>query len=456
MSSKNLDDLFQENLNGRDFKPSDAGWANMEQMLDDQRLDALFADKLGSRPFTATRSGWKKAAAMLSNPGIGVWSVQGMRIAAGIASAIAIAGIGYMTLGDVSMEAIYEPRTGAPGEFANNLTIENNSSSDFELDQFSENSSEAASDNENTVDATEGENLYSGQGTATSITSTAPAYSSATGTTVNEDKTTSSGGARFSNPLLANAYSGTEQGVRLAALDANLLINNNDLSNDLSPAQNGFVYLDSYKKPKPVIKHRLGILGGLNLARGFESGTNAGDLSANIFGGVSYNYFIHPKWVLHADLLYQARTGIETAKVLQSKTYNFGSSKDVLTMHNERLHYIELPVHLGYHITQKVQLLAGINLAYLAGCSNEMVHEHDSPFESWTKTTAENSIPEGMNRIDLGLSAGIAYEFTPAIEFGARMNYGLTDVTDNDYFSSSTIDRNLQMRFHLAYRFLRF
>lgn len=455
MSSKNLDDLFQENLNGRNFKPSESGWANMEQMLDDQRLDALFTDKLGSRSFTATRSGWRKAAAMLPNSGTGVWSGQGMRIAAGIASAIAIAGIGYMTMGDVSKEATYEPRTGTPGEFTNNLTIENNSHSGFELNQPSENLSLAASDNENIVDATGGEILYSGQGTATSSSGTAAANSSAYGTTVNEDIPTSPGGARFSNPLLANADSRTEQGVRLATLGANLFINNG-LSNELSPAQNGFVYLDSYKKPKPVIKHRLGILGGLNLAQGFESGTNAGDLSANIFGGVSYNYFIHPSWVLHADVLYQARTGIETAKVLQSKTYNFGSTTDVLTMHNKRLHYIELPVHLGYRITQKTQLLAGINLAYLAGCSNEMVHEHKSPFESWTKTTAENSIPEGMNRIDLGLSAGIAYEFTPAIEFGARMNYGLTDVTDNDYFSSSTIDRNLQMRFHVAYRFLRF
>ncbi len=455
MSSKNLDDLFQENLNGRNFKPSESGWTNMEQMLDDQHLDALFSDKLGARQFKPTRSGWRKAAAMLPNSGAGIWFGSGMRIAAGLASAIAIAGLGYLSLPEDSHEMAYEPRLQSKTEFESSEIEYENTEERFQISENQDHSESTSvkpkRDTENGstayLDKEHSPEVESNQTDDTEDSSNSSVYP--------QTRSTSAASSNFSTPILANANSRVEQGVRLAALGAELSLENTS-KHDLNATQNGFVYLDSYKNPKPLIKHRLGIIGGLNLARGFESGTNAGNLSANLFGGVTYNYFVHPKWVLHADILYQARTGIETAKVLQAKTYNFGSTRDVLTMHNKKLHYLELPVHLGYRISKNMQVLAGVNFAYLVGCSNEMVHEYQGPFEAWTKTTTEQSLPEGMNRLDVGISAGVAYEISSAMEFGARMNYGLTDVTDDEYFSSIAVDRNLQFRLHLAYRFLRF
>ena len=61
-----------------------------------------------------------------------------------------------------------------------------------------------------------------------------------------------------------------------------------------------------------------------------------------------------------------------------------------------------------------------------------------------------------MQSIDVALSAGLAYEIIPQLELGTRLNYGLIDVTDNDYFQHNSNDNNMQWRFHIAYRFLKF
>jgi hypothetical protein len=483
MSSKDLDDLFKENLGGRTFEPSSSAWESMESMISDQQLDGFVQSKLEGQVFTPSNNAWKRVAKDLQG-GNPFWN-NTRRMAAAITTAAGIAGAGAILW--PSEQPQYAERT-IPvempqleeNETASQLfTIKRNASTNQNLrisngnQEFNGVSTESrqalVSTESSSILPTQTEDAYSS--TYTQQNSTEELVLATNSTTqeisraVSNSDVPSEISEAFQNSqstrdhsnmradeAIFEAESVMPTALFLPSKSGLLTINETELED----VPTNTVYVKEIPKRKGVIKHALGILGGVNVAQGYEGGTASGSANGNVFGGITYNYFFAPKWVLHADLLYQSRKGVETSKVLSAKTYNFGSSQDVLTMHNKTMNYLELPVNVGYRFASNWQVTAGASVAYLLACDNEMVHEHSGTFESWTRTTEETSRPDGMQNFDFALSAGLAYEIIPQLELGTRLNYGLVDVTDNDYFQHSANDNNMQWRFHIAYRFLTF
>jgi len=485
MSSKDLDDLFRENLSGRAFEPSHAAWEHMEQLIADEQLDGFVKSKLDAQVFTPSRSAWKRVASQL--PGNAIFWTNSRRMAAAIAATISVAGASTIlwptndSYQYVEREGIAALEEFSAEEESFNVTTNANNASTANANEASlltastSTTAESLATNRpgstmnteslavnQSTGSTQTENAYSNTNTqqeTTTPTTSDNLADAATGLTTAAGFTSSQSNSRDYSGMVADEAIfedvASQQPKSLFLALKSGLINIGDQEEQTTIPTNT-IHLKEIPKRKRVIKHALGVIGGVNLAQGYAGGDASGSSNGNLFGGISYNYYLAPKWVIHADLLYQSRKGVETSKVLAAKTYHFGSARDVLTMHNKTMNYIELPISIGYRFARDWQVTAGTSINYLLACDNEVVHEHHGTFDSWTRTENETSRPDGMQSIDVALSAGLAYEILPQLELGTRLNYGLIDVTDNEYYQQNTTDNNVQLRFHLAYRFLTF
>ena len=487
MSSKDLDDLFRENLSGRAFEPSYSAWEHMEQLIADEQFDGFVKSKLDAQTFTPSRNAWRRVASEL--PGNTSFWTNSRRMAAAIATTISVAGATTMlwptdeahlyaerqelvALEELSIDQeSFEIKNDASitnSDQASLLTASNSTNAEsLVADQsgdITNDDSQILAANQNTGSTQITDNAYSNTHTLQETTSQSAANQL---TSIASKATSSAGLVNSLSQDNSRDYSGMEADeaifetttLKPKSLFLSLksgLINIIDNDDEQSTIPSNTIHVKEIPKRKGVIKHTLGVIGGVNLAQGYAGGDASGSSNGNLFGGISYNYFLAPKWVIHADLLYQSRKGVGTSKVLAAKTYHFGSASDVLTMHNKTMNYLELPVSIGYRFARDWQVTAGTSVSYLLACDNEMVHEHHGTFDSWTTTESETSRPEGMQSIDVALSAGLVYEVLPQLELGTRLNYGLMDVTDNEYFQQDITDNNVQLRFHIAYRFLTF
>mgnify|MGYP000359676832 CR=1 FL=1 len=95
--------------------------------------------------------------------------------------------------------------------------------------------------------------------------------------------------------------------------------------------------------------------------------------------------------------------------------------------------------------------MAGPSLSYLV----TGLHKVSTEYVTQTETTIDDSMQwghtNGFNNFDFALVAGYEYSIKPKLNIGMRLNYGLMDVTKNEYFGSDSFDNNVQFRVYLKY-----
>jgi opacity protein-like surface antigen len=158
-----------------------------------------------------------------------------------------------------------------------------------------------------------------------------------------------------------------------------------------------------------------GAKAGLNLSKITLSASGTSDASDNLVAfhlGLFYETKIADKFTFQPELLYSAQGGEEN---------NSGF----------KLNYIQIPLMFKYYPSSKFSLEAGPQIGFLVSSS---VFQDSASFDA----------DELFTGIDFGLGIGLNYSFTDKVFINARYNFGLTDVSSDDFKTAIANEVNVQ------------
>lgn len=204
----------------------------------------------------------------------------------------------------------------------------------------------------------------------------------------------------------------------------------------------------------PAHQIKIGLIAGLNTSLGYQ---NIGDSRANpsldpsIGFRVTYRHSMTSQWRTNIEAIYFSRSALNSQIGYDSISYGFGSTVISRSIDIEELHYISLPIYATYQYNKKHAFMGGLSFGYLLNAqsqTNGNVTETtgndaniyaEPATQEWGYTTA-------FNRFDIGATLGYDYEVQKGWKVGARLNYGLRDVTKNSIFNNNTFDNNISLR----------
>jgi hypothetical protein len=446
MSDKmNIDDLFRDKLNApQAVEFNEASWSNMEAMLNSQ----------------GKTSGKRKAI---------WWSAASL-------TGLILASVGYLSLNPASVESTSE-KANPSTELVEDANLSTNSSS----------GTEDLSNSENQV--ADANSSSKGDYSDESITTSSTGNESSDAASSNESpaqenaNNTVSVNAPVENVTSASMVAVSEESAAFESeinaervgystgnteeINSNEIADRNEDSDIFGltplyvsslpiPAESELI-ADNVEFIDPVTasKNYFGIIIGGNISQAYSANPNGG-LSGNEFIGIYYKRAFNKHWNATANLNYQHRPGDGLSRTFVHDDYSFGHTRTTTTVTASDIHYLELPVYLNYKVAERHSLYSGLSVAYLLDSKSEVEIETTSDFDHSMSNHEEWGHNEGLNRTDVALSLGYEFGITERLGLGARFNYGLLDVSDNNYYQSAFDDRNTQFRIYLNYGLFQF
>ncbi|MBL7964022.1 MAG: PorT family protein [Flavobacteriales bacterium] len=168
--------------------------------------------------------------------------------------------------------------------------------------------------------------------------------------------------------------------------------------------------------------------------------------------GAFAQFGLSDKIFLRPELLYSTRTGTEkvysSLEVLGITTVLDYESKGTLS-------YLELPVMLGFRLSDKVSLLAGPALGFLM--NNKVVVSGTTSVTTGGQTVTTSldettNSTDGLNTTEVAGVVGLGYRADNGLDIGLRYWRGFTTLEENTDLSK-TYQNMLQ--FSVGYAFLR-
>jgi len=199
-----------------------------------------------------------------------------------------------------------------------------------------------------------------------------------------------------------------------------------------------------------VSKNVVGFIGGFNINQSLVDAPQNG-ISGSEFFGLEYQRYLNGGFSLKTNLLYSARSGVNSQKTYAKKYYDFGSSSSQSTVEAQRMVYFEMPVLLNYGVANH-NFMVGPSFSYLVSSLNKVTTVYESTTENIpTLEEAVWGYTDGFKKYDFAIVAGYEYSLKPQLNLGVRLNYGLVDITDNNYFNDDSFDNNVQFRVYVTY-----
>lgn len=162
----------------------------------------------------------------------------------------------------------------------------------------------------------------------------------------------------------------------------------------------------------------VGIKGGVNFSNFYSDEVDDQDLRIGFQGGLFFKAGITDFFAIQPEVLF-------TQKGATTKYDNFATGEAEFT---NKLNYLEIPVMGVINITDNFNVHAGPYFAYLLSASVENEAENDD------FNFAEDLNEGDFERVDYGVGIGAGFEFE-TLRFGARYNYGLTEIGKEQSFS---------------------
>lgn len=161
-----------------------------------------------------------------------------------------------------------------------------------------------------------------------------------------------------------------------------------------------------------------GAKAGLNLATLTGDAENA-DMKAGFHIGGMAEISINEKFSVQPELLFSTQGAQEDITF-------FNGVEDQTENVKYNFSYINLPVMAKYYVTEALSLEAGPQIGFLV----------DSKAKSNGETVDADELLGDLSTIDFGLNFGFGYKLDSGLNFSARYNLGLSnisDVSDSDF-----------------------
>jgi hypothetical protein len=196
-----------------------------------------------------------------------------------------------------------------------------------------------------------------------------------------------------------------------------------------------------------------GLIAGLSVAPSFDAVNGKNPVSTNVVLGLRYAYQIRPELTLNVNALYSDRTGINQTKAVHDTIYHFGMATRSHYITPTRLHYVEMPIYISWQMDRNHSLSLGVSPAVLIGQNNRLDLVSQDSFDNMDyQTETHTGRSEGILHYDASLIMGYTYRVNEYWSVGVRGQYGLFDVTNNEYYHSPKTHRNVFIRFMAEYK----
>ena len=168
------------------------------------------------------------------------------------------------------------------------------------------------------------------------------------------------------------------------------------------------------------------MIAGASYAQDIKFGVKAGADFSNWGGDDVDNLDLNMNYGYHvggfAEIPLTRTFNLESGLYLSRK--GFRAEEEMLGVEFDVINtstYLDLPVLAKYAVTRNYSLMAGPQLSYLV--DNKVTLKAAGEKES------DNSV-QGFNRFDLGLVAGMGYQFNNGLLLSANYDFGLTTLDD--------------------------
>ncbi len=167
-------------------------------------------------------------------------------------------------------------------------------------------------------------------------------------------------------------------------------------------------------------------------------------------GGIWYRF--NPVFGLNAGLSYFSIGGIQQSISSEETTYGFGFSSKVTTVNPHRMHLIDLPVQATLSFAKRHHVLFGVSVSALLDVKSDITLKQIDDFNEQVLDESDSyGYKTGIPTFSFALNAAYEFKINKFLNLGARYNYGLTDMADNNYFDSNEFDRNTRLTLYLKY-----
>jgi len=155
-------------------------------------------------------------------------------------------------------------------------------------------------------------------------------------------------------------------------------------------------------------------------------------------------------WKTAVDARYYFVSGLSHPLTFEQTTYGLGFETNSTTIYTNRLHYAGLNVALQKKIKSH-QFTLGYGIDYLITGQNEIEESITSTFaEVTSKSNASTKgYVLGFRNFNHSFSLGYDYWLGRNKALGFSYQYGLTDISRNEYFKDATINRNSMLTVRL-------
>ena len=179
----------------------------------------------------------------------------------------------------------------------------------------------------------------------------------------------------------------------------------------------------------------------------YNAGSSVAD-ALNFHAGLRYFYFVSQRIAINTGITYSRQHQNLNERTYQNTSYSFGAITSTTGIKTVRLDYIEIPLNVCFNIAGNHYLTGGTNFAYLLQ-SQEMMRVQQGESET---NKPDNGHKKAINPVDVQFNVGYMFMLPGGFNASAGFYFGAADITKNQYFSSSTTNRNNGVRITIGYR----
>lgn len=156
--------------------------------------------------------------------------------------------------------------------------------------------------------------------------------------------------------------------------------------------------------------------------------------------GVVAEFEISDEFYFQPELLYSG----------QGAKYKFDEpSVNYLMEGTLKLDYLNIPLMAKYYLAEGFSLEAGPQIGFLLSAKDDWEENDDG-----VKDSGEDDIKEDFKSVDFSLNVGLGYKLESGLNFGARYNFGLSNINDTEEVDIVDFDmKNGVFQIFLGYNF---
>jgi hypothetical protein len=172
--------------------------------------------------------------------------------------------------------------------------------------------------------------------------------------------------------------------------------------------------------------------------------------------GIVYNYRLGRRLHLEAGAAYTIRLGLGGQLNFESVRYGFGYEREQTTLDFRQRHMLEIPLGLAWSPAPRHRIHAGMNIASQLNVQGEVTTVITDNFGKFNTTMLrQGGYRQAYRPMDYSIQLGYSYDVNSRFALQAVGQYGLTDLTPDDFWNEVRMDRNTQLRLQLNYFLIR-